>query len=133
MSMAPHCARAQRVKMGNFDMVDTMIKDASGRFNGYHNGQHAENVARITDHRASRTSSRCLAEPRRSGAEGRQIQGHEIVRHRQDAGVTWSSIPTISRHGATLEPWEAQAGLRQGRYRDRRQRLRIMTAPPPWC
>jgi acetyl-CoA C-acetyltransferase len=48
MSMAPHCAHLRGgVKMGNFDMVDTMIKDGLwDAFNGYHMGNTAENVAK---------------------------------------------------------------------------------------
>jgi acetyl-CoA C-acetyltransferase len=48
MSMAPHCAYLRSgVKMGSFDMVDTMIKDGLWEaFNGYHMGNTAENVAR---------------------------------------------------------------------------------------
>src|SRR6185312_1665006 len=48
MSVAPHCAYLRSgVKMGNFDMVDTMIKDGLwDAFNGYHMGTTAENVAR---------------------------------------------------------------------------------------
>jgi len=48
MSMAPHCAHLRGgVKMGNFEMVDTMIKDGLwDAFNGYHMGTTAENVAR---------------------------------------------------------------------------------------
>src|SRR3954470_6691094 len=48
MSMAPHCAYLRSgVKMGNFDMVDTMIKDGLwDAFNGYHMGTTAENVAK---------------------------------------------------------------------------------------
>ena len=48
MSMSPHCQHLrQGVKMGNFEMVDTMIKDGLwDAFNGYHMGTTAENVAR---------------------------------------------------------------------------------------
>ena len=48
MSMAPHCQHLRNgVKMGNFEMVDTMIKDGLwDAFNGYHMGTTAENVAR---------------------------------------------------------------------------------------
>jgi acetyl-CoA C-acetyltransferase len=48
MSMAPHCAHLRNgVKMGDFAMVDTMIKDGLwDAFNGYHMGNTAENVAR---------------------------------------------------------------------------------------
>jgi acetyl-CoA C-acetyltransferase len=48
MSLSPHAAylRAGQ-KMGNLDMVDTMIKDGLwDAFNGYHMGITAENVAR---------------------------------------------------------------------------------------
>ena len=46
--MAPHCAHLRGgVKMGNFEMIDTMIKDGLwDAFNGYHMGNTAENVAR---------------------------------------------------------------------------------------
>ncbi len=48
MSQAPHCAYLRNgVKMGNFDMVDTMIKDGLwDAFNGYHMGNTAENIAK---------------------------------------------------------------------------------------
>ena len=48
MSLSPHCAHLRNgVKMGNFDMVDTMIMDGLwDAFNGYHMGNTAENVAR---------------------------------------------------------------------------------------
>ena len=48
MSMAPHCAHLRSgVKMGDFAMVDTMIKDGLwDAFNGYHMGTTAENVAK---------------------------------------------------------------------------------------
>jgi acetyl-CoA C-acetyltransferase len=48
MSMAPHAAYLRSgVRMGNFDMIDTMIKDGLwDAFNGYHMGATAENVAR---------------------------------------------------------------------------------------
>ena len=46
--MAPHCAHLRNgVKMGDFQMVDTMIKDGLwDAFNGYHMGNTAENVAK---------------------------------------------------------------------------------------
>ncbi|WP_192258599.1 acetyl-CoA C-acetyltransferase [Mesorhizobium caraganae] len=48
MSMAPHCAHLRAgVKMGDFKMIDTMIKDGlMDAFYGYHMGITAENVAR---------------------------------------------------------------------------------------
>ena len=46
--MAPHCQHLRNgVKMGDFEMVDTMIKDGLwDAFNGYHMGNTAENVAK---------------------------------------------------------------------------------------
>ncbi len=48
MSQSPHCQHLRNgVKMGNFEMVDTMIKDGLwDAFNGYHMGMTAENVAK---------------------------------------------------------------------------------------
>ncbi|WP_420413054.1 acetyl-CoA C-acetyltransferase [Roseibium sp.] len=47
MSLSPHCAPMRTgYKMGDYKMVDTMIKDGLwDAFNGYHMGQTAENVA----------------------------------------------------------------------------------------
>jgi acetyl-CoA C-acetyltransferase len=48
MSMAPHAAHLrQGVKMGDYAMVDTMLRDGLiDAFNGYHMGVTAENVAK---------------------------------------------------------------------------------------
>jgi acetyl-CoA C-acetyltransferase len=48
MSQAPHCAYLRSgVKMGDYAMVDTMIKDGLwDAFHGYHMGTTAENVAK---------------------------------------------------------------------------------------
>src|SRR6516164_5895816 len=48
MSMAPHCQHLRAgIKMGSFEMIDTMIKDGLwDAFNGYHMGTTAENVAK---------------------------------------------------------------------------------------
>jgi acetyl-CoA C-acetyltransferase len=48
MSMSPHCQHLrQGVKMGNAELIDTMIKDGLwDAFNGYHMGTTAENVAK---------------------------------------------------------------------------------------
>ena len=48
MSLSPHCAHLRAgVKMGDYKMVDTMIKDGLwDAFNGYHMGTTAENVAK---------------------------------------------------------------------------------------
>ncbi|MEE9589537.1 MAG: acetyl-CoA C-acetyltransferase [Hyphomicrobiaceae bacterium] len=48
MSLSPHCSHLRNgVKMGNAEMIDTMIKDGLwDAFNGYHMGTTAENVAK---------------------------------------------------------------------------------------
>jgi acetyl-CoA C-acetyltransferase len=48
MSLSPHCQHLRNgIKMGDFQMIDTMIKDGLwDAFNGYHMGTTAENVAR---------------------------------------------------------------------------------------
>jgi len=48
MSLSPHAQHLRAgVKMGDFKMIDTMIKDGLwDAFNGYHMGNTAENVAR---------------------------------------------------------------------------------------
>ncbi len=48
MSLSPHCSHLRNgTKMGNTELVDTMIKDGLWDiFNGYHMGVTAENVAR---------------------------------------------------------------------------------------
>ena len=47
MSQSPHCARLRGgLKMGNSDLIDTMIQDGLwDYFNGYHMGCTAENIA----------------------------------------------------------------------------------------
>jgi acetyl-CoA C-acetyltransferase len=47
MSLSPHCQHLRNgVKMGDYQMIDTMIKDGLwDAFNGYHMGTTAENVA----------------------------------------------------------------------------------------
>jgi acetyl-CoA C-acetyltransferase len=48
MSLSAHCAHMrQGTKMGNLELIDTMIKDGLwDAFNGYHMGTTAENVAK---------------------------------------------------------------------------------------
>ena len=75
MSQAPHCIHLRNgVKMGDADLVDTMIKDGLwDAFNGYHMGNTAENVAQqwqITREQQD-TLAAALAGARRGGAEGR--------------------------------------------------------------
>ena len=129
MSMAPHAQYLRGgVKMGPLEFVDTMIKDGLwDAFNGYHMGNTAENVAKqyqITRDAAGRVRGR-LAEQGRGRAEGRQVQGRDRPGHHQDPQGRHRR-----RRRRISAPWrhagcdgQAQAGLREGRHRDRRQCL----------
>ncbi len=81
MSQAPHAVHMRNgTKMGNTELVDTMIKDGLwDAFNGYHMGNTAENVAtEMADHpRPAGRLCRELAAEGRGRAEGRQVQGRD--------------------------------------------------------
>ena len=82
MSMAPHCAHLRGgVKMGDFKMVDTMLKDGlTDAFYGYHMGITAENIARRWN--LSRDEQDNFAVQSQNRAEAAQIAGRfadEIV------------------------------------------------------
>ena len=114
MSMAPHAQHLRGgVKMGAFDMVDTMIKDGLwDAFNGYHMGNTAENVAR--QYQITRQQQDEFAVASQQKAEAAQKAGKfkdEIVpvtvkTRKGDIVVDTDEYP---RHGATLE---AMAKLR---------------------
>src|SRR6201981_800875 len=76
MSMAPHCQHFRNgVKMGDFNMVDTMIKDGLwDAFNGYHMGNTAENVAQkyqITREQQDEFAAHSQAKAEKAQKEGR--------------------------------------------------------------
>jgi acetyl-CoA C-acetyltransferase len=75
MSMAPHCAHLRGgVKMGDFKMVDTMIKDGlTDAFHGYHMGITAENIAR--QWQLSRDDQDRFAVASQNKAEAAQAEG----------------------------------------------------------
>jgi acetyl-CoA C-acetyltransferase len=108
MSMAPHCAYLRSgVKMGNFEMVDTMIKDGLwDAFNGYHMGTTAENVAR--QWQITRQQQDEFAVGSQNKAEAAQKAGRfkdEIVpvtvkSRKGDVVVDTDEYP---KHGTTLE------------------------------
>lgn len=82
MSMAPHCAHLRSgVKMGDFKMIDTMIKDGlTDAFHGYHMGVTAENIAR--QWQLSREDQDAFAVASQNKAEAAQKAGkfdEEIV------------------------------------------------------
>ena len=114
MSVAPHCAYLRGgVKMGNFEMIDTMIKDGLwDAFNGYHMGNTAENVAR--QYQITRNQQDEFAVASQNKAEAAQKAGKfkdEIVpvtikTRKGDIIVSDDEYP---RHGA---PVEAMAKLK---------------------
>jgi len=75
MSMAPHCAHLRGgVKMGDFKMIDTMIKDGlTDAFYGYHMGITAENIAR--QWQLSREEQDQYAVSSQNKAEAAQVAG----------------------------------------------------------
>jgi acetyl-CoA C-acetyltransferase len=108
MSQAPHCVHLRNgVKMGNADLVDTMIKDGLwDAFNGYHMGNTAENVAQkwqITREQQDEfaLSSQNKAEAaQKSGRFKDEIVPVTIKARKGDVVVSDDEYP---RHGATLE------------------------------
>src|SRR5207342_3113458 len=75
MSMAPHAQYLRGgVKMGSFELVDTMIKDGLwDAFNGYHMGNTAENVAR--QYQITRAQQDAFAVASQNKAEAAQKAG----------------------------------------------------------
>jgi acetyl-CoA C-acetyltransferase len=108
MSQAPHCAHLRNgTKMGNLEMVDTMIKDGLwDAFNGYHMGNTAENIARqwqITrdeqDEFAVRSQNKAEA-AQKSGRFKDEIATVTIASRKGDIIVADDEYP---RHGATID------------------------------
>jgi acetyl-CoA C-acetyltransferase len=108
MSMAPHCQHLRNgVKMGNFDMVDTMIKDGLwDAFNGYHMGNTAENVAQ--KYQITRQQQDEFAVGSQNKAEAAQKSGKfkdeiapvTVKSRKGDVVVDADEYP---RHGTTLD------------------------------
>src|SRR5579859_4094150 len=108
MSQAPHAMHLRNgVKMGDTQMVDTMIRDGLwDAFNGYHMGNTAENVAQrwqITrqqqDELALRSQSRAEA-AQKAGRFKDEIVPVKIATRKGDVLVESDEYP---RHGTTLE------------------------------
>jgi acetyl-CoA C-acetyltransferase len=108
MSIAPHAAHLrQGVKMGGYEMVDTMLKDGLiDAFNGYHMGVTAENVAR--QWQITRDEQDAFAVASQNKAEAAQKAGRfkdEIVpvtvKHRK--GETIVEDDEYIRAGTTLD------------------------------
>jgi acetyl-CoA C-acetyltransferase len=108
MSMAPHCQHLRSgIKMGDFKMIDTMIKDGlTDAFHGYHMGITAENIAK--QWQLTRDDPDVFAVRSQNKAEAAQVAGRfkdEIVPFvikGKKGDVTVDSDEYI-RHGATIE------------------------------
>lgn len=108
MSQAPHAAHLRNgTKMGDLNMVDTMIKDGLwDAFNGYHMGTTAENVA--TQGQITREDQDRFAVLSQNRAEAAQKAGRfdaEIVpvTIKGRKGDTVVDKDEYIRHGATYE------------------------------
>ena len=108
MSQAPHCQHLRNgVKMGDFKMIDTMIKDGLwDAFNGYHMGNTAENVAK--QWQITRDQQDAFATASQNKAEAAQKAGKfkdEIapVTIKTRKGDTVVSEDEYIRHGVTLD------------------------------
>jgi acetyl-CoA C-acetyltransferase len=108
MSMAPHCAHLRNgVKMGNYEMIDTMIKDGLwDAFNGYHMGTTAENVAK--QWQITRQQQDEFAVASQNKAEAAQKAGKfkdEIapVTMKSRKGDVVVDTDEYPKHGATVE------------------------------
>ncbi len=108
MSLAPHCAHLRSgVKMGDFKLIDTMIKDGlTDAFHGYHMGITAENVARKWQLTREEQDNFALASQNK--AEAAQKAGKfkdEIVPFtvKTRKGDIVVADDEYIRHGATLD------------------------------
>jgi acetyl-CoA C-acetyltransferase len=108
MSQAPHCIHLRNgVKMGDAQMIDTMIKDGLwDAFNGYHMGNTAENVAtrwQITREQQDEFAARSQAKAEAAQKAGRfkdEIVPVTIKTRRGDSVVDSDEHP---KHGTTVE------------------------------
>src|SRR3981189_462063 len=108
MSQAPHCAHLRNgVKMGNFEMVDTMIKDGLwDAFNGYHMGTTAQNVPK--QWQITRAQQDEFAVASQNKAEAAQKAGRfkdeiapvTVKSRKGDIVIDTDEYP---KHGVTLE------------------------------
>jgi acetyl-CoA C-acetyltransferase len=108
MSQSPHCTHLRAgTKMGNTELVDTMIKDGLWDiFNGYHMGVTAENVAREWQITREQQDQFALASQQKAEAAMKagkfkdEIVGITIETRKGPQTVDSDEHP---RHGTTLE------------------------------
>jgi acetyl-CoA C-acetyltransferase len=108
MSQAPHCVHLRSgTKMGNTDMIDTMISDGLwDAFNGYHMGCTAENVAEQWQiNRDEQDAYALLSQQRAEAAQNNGRFKDEIipVPVKTRKGETLVEDDEYPRHGTTLE------------------------------
>jgi len=108
MSLSPHCQHLRGgVKMGDFKLIDTMIKDGLiDAFHGYHMGNTAENIAR--QWQLSRDDQDQFALASQNKAEAAQKAGKfrdEIaaVTLQSKKGDIVVDNDEYIRHGATID------------------------------
>src|SRR5690242_17522466 len=108
MSQAPHCIHLRGgVKMGDAQLVDTMIKDGLwDAFNGYHMGNTAENVAQrwqITREQQDEFAAASQAKAEAAQKAGRfkdEIVPVKIASRKGEVVVDTDEYP---KHGTTVE------------------------------
>src|SRR5512145_1764762 len=108
MSQSPHCMHLRGgVKMGNAELVDTMIKDGLwDAFNGYHMGNTAENVAqrwqitRDEQDKFAAASQQKAEAAQKSGRFKDEIVPVTIKTRKGDVVVDADEYP---KHGTTVE------------------------------
>ena len=108
MSQAPHCIHMRSgVKMGNAELIDTMIKDGLwDAFNGYHMGNTAENVAQrwqITREEQDKFAAASQQKAEAAQKAGRfkdEIVPVKIATRKGDTIVDTDEYP---KHGTTLD------------------------------
>ncbi|MGH7091230.1 MAG: acetyl-CoA C-acetyltransferase, partial [Stellaceae bacterium] len=108
MSQAPHCIHLRNgVKMGDTDLVDTMIRDGLwDAFNGYHMGNTAENVAQrwqITREQQDELAARSQARAEAAQKAGRFKDEIVPVTIKTRRGETIVDTDEHPKHGTTIE------------------------------
>jgi acetyl-CoA C-acetyltransferase len=108
MSRAPHCIHLRNgVKMGDVDLVDTMIRDGLwDAFNGYHMGNTAENVAQrwqITREQQDQLAQRSQARAEAAQKSGRFKDEIVPVKIQTRKGETIIEADEYPKHGTTVE------------------------------
>jgi acetyl-CoA C-acetyltransferase len=114
MSLSPHAQHVRAgTKMGNFDLVDTMIKDGlTDAFNGYHMGITAENLAeqyQITRAEQDEFATASQNKAERARREGRFSDEIAPVTVKSRKGETIVDKDEFIREGVEVS---ALAGLR---------------------